>query len=99
MVSENKIPKTTAYVEENGQKVLRYKDLADTLAKEWSREKQHSDPTDRKQDQITLHTDDRLPYRDIVAVLDAISSTKRDLRMPDGRVAKVSVFNPTFAVR
>jgi hypothetical protein len=46
-----------------------------------------------------LHSDNRTQFRDLVAVLDAVNATRRELRTPDGKVAQVAAFNPTFAVR
>ena len=59
----------------------------------------HFDASDRKRDQVVLHSDNRTPFKELVGVLDAVSSVKRDLRAPDGQVAKIAAFNTTFAVR
>ena len=59
----------------------------------------HRDPTDRKLDQCILFTDNRTPFKEIVAVLDALYSPKRDMKAPDGSSKKLPVFNMTFSVR
>ena len=46
-----------------------------------------------------LHTDDRTPFRELVAVLDAANATQRDVRSADGRTQHVAAFSSTFAVR
>ena len=99
MLSEVHIPKAAVLVGDPGMTSVTYPDLTKALAREWEQQKAHSDPSDRKQDQVVLHSDNRTPFKELVAVLDAIAARKRDLKMPDGRVAKISVFNPTFAVR
>jgi biopolymer transport protein ExbD len=99
VVSEFKMPKNPVEVGDKGRTVATYPDLAKALAKEWDREKVHFDPSDRKRDQVVLHTDNRAPFRDIVAVLDAIQSVKREMKSPDGQVAKIAAFNTTFSSR
>jgi biopolymer transport protein ExbD len=81
------------------QKVTRYPDLAKAIEQEWTQHREHYDRADKKLDQLVLHTDDRAPFRDLIAVLDAANATRRDLRSPDGRTQHVAAFNPTFAVR
>jgi biopolymer transport protein ExbD len=81
------------------QKVTRYPDLAKAIEKEWSQHREHFDAADRKRDSLVLHSDNRTPFRDLVAVLDAANATRRDLRSPDGKTVQVPAFNPTFAVR
>jgi biopolymer transport protein ExbD len=81
------------------EKVTRYPDLAQAIEKEWAKYHEHFDAADRKRDQLVLHSDNRTPFRDLVAVLDAANATRRDLRAPDGKVLQVAAFNPTFAVR
>ena len=81
------------------QKVTRYPELAKAIEKEWTQHREHYDSADKKLDQLVLHTDNRAPFRDLIAVLDAAGATRRDMRYPDGRTMHVAAFNPTFAVR
>ncbi|APR83756.1 TolR protein [Minicystis rosea] len=83
----------------HGEKVVRYPELAKALEKEWGQFREHFDVADKKQDQIVLHSDDRVPFRELVAVLDATNATHRTLRLGDGRAREMPVFNTTFAVR
>jgi hypothetical protein len=46
-----------------------------------------------------MHTDNRLPFKEIIAVLDALYTPKREMKFPDGTTKKVPVFNMTFSVR
>src|SRR5262245_24318426 len=73
VISENHIPKNPTTVGEPGMQALQYPDLQKALAKEWETQKLHFDPSDRKQDQVVLHTDNRAQFRELVAVLDAIA--------------------------
>ncbi len=83
----------------DGERGTRYPELARAIEKDWGQLREHYDASDRKRDQLVLHSDDRTPFRDLVAVLDAVNGTRRDLRTPDGKVARVAAFNPTFAAR
>ncbi len=98
VVSEIKVPKNP--VEMGGEaKIVRYPDLAKKIEEEWKAQGGHRDPTDRKLDQCILFTDNRTPFKEIVAVLDALYSPKRDMKAPDGSTKKLPVFNMTFSVR
>jgi biopolymer transport protein ExbD len=80
-------------------KVIRYPDLAKAIARAWTEQREHFDAADHKRDQLVLHTDDRTPFRELVAVLDAANAIHRDLRTADGRTHQVAAFSSTFAVR
>lgn len=77
-----------------------YPDLAKTVEAQWE---QHgvTQADCRKGCQTTaiLRTDDRLPFRDVVAVLDALNRRKRDVKLPNGSTFEVPVFNTTFSAR
>jgi len=45
-----------------------------------------------------LHADNRLPFKEIVAVLDALYSPKREMKLGNN-VETVPVFNMTFSIR
>ena len=96
VVSEVKVPKPPA---EANDRTTRYTDLAKKIEAEWTQHGSHRDPSDKKIDQAIMHTDNRLPFREIVAVLDALYAAKRDMKFPDGSTKKVPVFNMTFSVR
>lgn len=96
VISETHVPKSAVEVGEGGTLTVRYPDLAKAIEGEWRRQGQHVDPSDRKVDQAILHTDDRTAFKEIIAVLDAIHSTHRDLKTPEG-VKKVPAFNMVFA--
>jgi biopolymer transport protein ExbD len=99
VVSETRIPRSKLDVGDGSTATMRFPDLARVVEKEWAAQGLHSDPSDRRQDQAILHTDDRTPYRELVAVMDAIHNTQRDLRKPDGATAKIPAFNLVFATR
>ena len=77
----------------------RYPELARALIAEYARQGVHTDPLDRKSDQAILHTEDKAPFRDIVAVLDAVNSAQRDVRFADGTTKRVPAFQTTFSAR
>lgn len=73
-------------------------ELKRAIADAWRSHGVHKNPADRVLDTAVLHTENRLPYRDIVAVMDAIQAPKRELAA--GSRTEVSpVFNTTFAIR
>ena len=57
------------------------------------------DKSDKKLDQAIIHADNRLPFKQVIAVLDALYSRQRELAFSGGKVKKVPVFNMTFSVR
>ena len=73
---------------------LRYPDLAAKIRDEWRNSGSHRDPSDRLFDQAVLHTGDKLPFGEIVAIIDAIHAPKRQ----SASNAIVPAFNVVFAV-
>jgi len=96
VVSEVKVPKPPG---DPNARHIRYTDLAKKIEAEWNQHGGHRDPSDKKVDQAIMHTDNRLPFKEIIAVLDALYSPQRDMKFPDGSTKKVPVFNMTFSVR
>ena len=73
-------------------------DLAAAFTEEWNLRGGHKDPSDLRVDQAVLHSDDKLPFRDLVAVMDGLYAPKRAMSYGQ-RETQVPVFNATFAVR
>ena len=73
--------------------------LAEAVRREWGEQGGHRDPADRKFDEAVLHVDDRASYREIVALLDAVASPKRPLRLPDGREILVPALHAALAAK
>ena len=94
VVSETKVMKP----EQKGE-IIKYADLATKINEEWKTHGGHQDSSDKKVDQAVLHADNRLPFKEVIAVMDAIYDTQRDFRMKDGKVEKMPSFNMTFSVR
>jgi hypothetical protein len=97
VVSEVKLPKTPVEIKDGDRMVVRYPDLAKKIQTEWDQNGGHKDPSDKKLDQCILHSDNRAPFREIIAVLDAIYAPKREMKLPEPK--QVPVFNMTFSVR
>ena len=53
---------------------------------------------DKKIDQAVLHADNKLPFREVIGVLDALYDQKREMVL-GGKTKKVPVFNMSFSVR
>ena len=99
VLSEVRVPRSQVAGGEGKGQTVRYPELARIIQSEWGQRGAHMDPSDRKPDQVILHTDNKTPFKELVAVLDAVNATKRDLRTADGKTAKMPAFNATFAVR
>jgi len=76
---------------------IRYPDLAKKIVDEWTANGSHRAASDVKLDQAVLHTDNSTPFSDVIAVIDAIYTPKRDLTW-SGKTEKVPAFNVTFSV-
>jgi biopolymer transport protein ExbD len=99
VLTETFVPRAATEIRVGDEKVVRYPELAKALEKEWTQNHEHFDAADKKQDQIVLHSEDRMPFRELVAVLDAANTTRRSIRTSDGASHDVAAFNTTFAVR
>ncbi|MEM9694980.1 MAG: biopolymer transporter ExbD [Myxococcota bacterium] len=93
VVSETKVTKPS----DTGD-LIKYTELGAKIAEEWKVHGGHQDPSDKKLDQAVLHADNRLPFKQIVAVLDALYEQKREMKQGE-KIAKVPAFNMTFSVR
>ena len=56
-----------------------YPALAKAIAGEWRSNGTHTSPNDTRRDEAVLHTADDTPFKDMVAVMDAIEATRRPL--------------------
>ncbi|EYF02693.1 biopolymer transporter ExbD [Chondromyces apiculatus] len=99
VVSEVKIQKQEVQVGSDSMTAIRYPGLAETIQSEWKRAGAHRDVSDRKVDQAVLHTENGTPFREVVAALDAISSARREMSLPNGNRQLVAAFSTTFASR
>jgi biopolymer transport protein ExbD len=93
VVSEIRVPKGSS----DGE-IIRYPELAAKIKTEWEANGSHRDPSDKKLDQAIMHSDNRTPFKEIIAVLDALYATRRQVKLPDGD-KELPVFNMTFSVR
>jgi biopolymer transport protein ExbD len=76
---------------------IRYPDLAKKIVDEWNANGSHRAATDNKLDQAVLHTDNSTPFADVIAVIDAIYTPKREWS-GGGKTEKMPAFNVTFSV-
>jgi biopolymer transport protein ExbD len=98
VVSEVKVLKTPLEIDAGPSKVVRFPELAKKIEEEWKQQGGHRDPSDKKFDQCILHSDNRTPFAELVAVMDALYAPKRDVKL-GSETKKLPVFNMTFAVR
>ncbi len=89
VVSETRVPR-------DGQTA--YDDLGDTIVKEWALHGSHQNPSDRKRDRCVIHTDNQLPFKEMVAVMDAVQTAKRELNVK-GTNQRVAAFATALASR
>lgn len=76
---------------------MSYPDLAKKIVDEWNANGSHKASSDLKRDQAVLHTDNSTPFSDVIAVIDAIYTPKRDFAF-GGKIEKEPAFNVTFSV-
>jgi len=95
VVSEIRVPKNS----NPDNPIIRYPELAAKIETEWAANGSHRDPSDKKFDQAIMHSDNRTPFKEIIAVLDALYKTRRTVKLPDGKDKEFPVFNMTFSVR
>ena len=70
--------------------------LSAAIVAQWDQNHQHSQKNDIKRDQCILHTDDKLPYMYIVAVIDAVYKKTRPIDV-GGKTVEMPAFNVTFS--
>jgi biopolymer transport protein ExbD len=92
------LPRPAVATADEARGVVRYPELANRIEAEWAREGAHRDPGDPRLDRAVLHTDDHLPFREIVAVLDALHAPTRDVRV-GGELRRTAAFQVAFASR
>jgi|SRR5450432_339270 len=72
----------------------RFPDLASKVSAEWRANGAHRDTSDRELDQAVLHMNDKSPFGDIVAIIDALHTPKRSVT---AQAIAFPAFNVTFA--
>lgn len=75
-------------------KQVRFPDLSKKIEEEWATYGSHKNDNDPKQDQAIISVDNRTPFSDLVAVIDAIYSPKRTFKGE-----QLTSFNVTFSAR
>ncbi|MBX3182051.1 MAG: biopolymer transporter ExbD [Polyangiaceae bacterium] len=75
----------------------RYPDLAAKIKSEWEANGTHRNKTDPKLDQAVLSTDNSTPFADVIAVIDAIYTPKREMTMGN-TTELVPAFNVSFSM-
>lgn len=96
VVSSVDVPRKPVTVGEGRAAQTRFPDLATKISEEWKANGAHRDPTDKKMDQAVLHCDNKTPYKEIIAVIDAVYSTKRPF--PGGGEKLYPAMNVTFSM-
>ncbi len=90
------VPRKPENISENE---IAYPLLAEKVTEEWNKnEARHFNASDTKVDQAVLHTDNSTPFKDVIAVIDAIYAPKRDWKEPSGDIKQRPAFNVTFSV-
>jgi biopolymer transport protein ExbD len=85
--------------EKIGEKDMAFPTLAEKITEEWSKnESRHYAATDTKMDQAVLHTDNSTPFKEVIAVIDAIYAPQRKWKEPSGEITDRSALNATFSV-
>lgn len=90
----SEVPRKGVETQAGNVRLVRYPDLATEIEKQWKEYGSHKNETDNKQDQAILSVDNRTPFGDIVAVIDAVYAPKRMLKGEE-----ITAFNVTFSAR
>ena len=96
VVSSVDVPRKPVTIGEGRNAQTRFPDLATKISEEWKANGAHRDPSDKKMDQAVLHCDNKTPYKEIVAVIDAVYATKRPF--PGGAEKVYPAMNVTFSM-
>ena len=96
VVNSIDVPRHAVEINEGNINTIRYPDLATKISEEWKANGSHRDASDKKIDQAVLHTDNKTVFKEIVAVIDAIYTPKRDFG--GGASKQLPAFNVTFSV-
>jgi len=96
VVNSIDVPRHPIEIHEGNITTIRYPDLATKVNEEWKANGSHRDASDKKLDQAVLHTDNKTVFKEIVAVIDAIYTPKREFG--GGASKQIPAFNVTFAV-
>jgi biopolymer transport protein ExbD len=75
---------------------VQYPDLAARVEAEWRQNGMHRGAEDRKFDRAVIHVDNATPFRDLVAVIDAVNAPKRAVQL-GGAAETLPAFQVTFA--
>lgn len=96
--SDLKVPKRPIVVNAGtATEQIKYEELADRIKTEWEARGSHRDAGDAKIDQAVLHTDNRTPFKELIAVIDAIYRPKR--AFPGGKAGETfPALNVTFSM-
>lgn len=62
-----------------------YPGLQAAIVKQYEQHGQHTDPADAGFDQAILHTPDMMPFGEMVGVMDAVYTAKREVRWDGGK--------------
>ena len=95
VVNSIDVPRHGVDIVEGALTTTRYPDLATKINEEWKANGSHRDASDKKMDQAVLHTDNKTLFKEIVSVIDAIYTPKRDF---GGASKQIPAFNVTFSV-
>ena len=94
VVSTTQVPRPAT----EGKSEPRYADLAKTIAEEWRVHGTHRAASDMRADRAVIHTANDAPYREFIAILDAVSQEQRDVTpAAGGKARKMQVFEPVLS--
>jgi biopolymer transport protein ExbD len=95
VVNSIDVPRHPIEINDGNINTIRFPDLATKINEEWKANGSHRDQSDKKVDQAVLHTDNKTVFKEIIAVIDAIYTPKRDY---GGASKQLPAFNVTFSV-
>jgi hypothetical protein len=79
-----------------GKGTVSFPTLAKRVGEEWKVSGAHRDATDMKFDHAVVHASNDMPYKELIAVMDAVEQPQRQLAH-GGKTSAAPVFEITFA--
>jgi biopolymer transport protein ExbD len=92
VLTEDSVPRKSMTAPDDG--VVRFPTLAAEVTKAWEKSGVHRAPADPRRDRAVLHTGNAALFEDIVAGMDAIHATSREV----SGIGKAPAFDVVFAV-
>lgn len=76
--------------------IVRYPELSEKIKAQWGQQGSHRAPSDKEKDRAILHSNNKVKFQEIVAVIDALYDTKRPFESAKNK--ELPAFDITFSM-